>query len=190
MAGTVQIKGSFKKGAFFKAFTGGEMSESKYTGPGEVLLAPDVWGDVFPIRIDPSGPQWLLGRDAYLAATPGVQLGHKSQGFGQALFSGEGLFVHQVKPGSSGLLFVQSLGAIIERRLSSGEELIVDNGHLVAWTCQYKTEQVGAKGFLGKAHTGEGIVCRFTGPGTILIQTRNPEAIGQWIRAQMPAQAA
>lgn len=40
--------------------------------------------------------------------------------------------------------------------------------------------------FSGSA-TGEGLVCRFTGPGDIYIQTRNPEALGQWIAAQVPA---
>jgi uncharacterized protein (AIM24 family) len=45
MSGTVTIKGSFTKGAFFKAFTGGELSVSTYTGPGEVVLAPSVCGE-------------------------------------------------------------------------------------------------------------------------------------------------
>jgi uncharacterized protein (AIM24 family) len=190
MAGTVQVKGNFSKGAFFKAFTGGEMSVSTFTGPGEVVLAPEVWGDIFPLRIEPNDPQWTLGRDAYLASTPGVILASKTQGLGQSLFSGEGFIVRSVKPGSQGVLFVQSLGAVFERRLAAGEQLIVDNGHLVAWTCSYKTERIKASGFLGSMHTGEGAVCRFTGPGTILIQTRNPEALGQWIRAQLPQTAA
>jgi len=190
MAGTVQVKGNFSKGAFLKAFTGGEMSVSTFTGPGEVVLAPEVWGDIFPLRIEPNGQQWVLGKDAYLAATSGVVLASKAQGLGQSLFSGEGFIVRSVKPGSQGVLFVQSLGAVFERRLAAGEQLIVDNGHLVAWTCSYKAERIKASGFLGSMHTGEGAVCRFTGPGTILIQTRNPEALGQWIRAQLPQTTA
>ena len=37
----------------------------------------------------------------------------------------------------------------------------VDNGHLVAWTAQYKVERIGAGGFLSGAHTDEGLVCRY-----------------------------
>ena len=37
----------------------------------------------------------------------------------------------------------------------------VDNGHLVAWTAQYKVERINAGGFLSGAHTDEGLVCRY-----------------------------
>jgi uncharacterized protein (AIM24 family) len=40
------------------------------------------------------------------------------------------------------------------------------------------------EGFFSGMHTGEGLVCRFTGPGDIYIQTRNPEALSGWIVAQ------
>jgi len=40
--------------------------------------------------------------------------------------SGEGLFIGKVS--GQGILFVQSLGAIIKRTLAPGEQLIVDNG--------------------------------------------------------------
>jgi uncharacterized protein (AIM24 family) len=43
-------------------------------------------------------------------------------------------------------------------------------------------------GLFSGMHTGEGMVCRFTGPGTIYLQTRNPESLGQWINAQIPKQ--
>ena len=40
--------------------------------------------------------------------------------------SGEGFFIGKVS--GQGILFVQSLGAIIKRTLAAGEQLIVDNG--------------------------------------------------------------
>lgn len=40
--------------------------------------------------------------------------------------SGEGFFIGKVS--GQGILFVQSLGAIIRRSLAVGEQLIVDNG--------------------------------------------------------------
>lgn len=60
------------------------MSESTFTGPGEVLLAPETWGDIVPIRLD-GQTGWSVGKDAFLACTTGVVRSTKSQGFGKAL---------------------------------------------------------------------------------------------------------
>ena len=60
------------------------MTESIFTGPGEVLLAPETWGDIVPIRLD-GAQDWRVGRDAFLACTMGVARTTKSQGFGKAL---------------------------------------------------------------------------------------------------------
>ena len=60
------------------------MTESVFTGPGEVLLAPETWGDIVPIRLDGS-QEWRVGRDAFLACTMGVTRTTKSQGLGKAL---------------------------------------------------------------------------------------------------------
>lgn len=38
----VILKGKFKF-SFKKMLTGGEMSQAKYTGPGEILFAPPIW---------------------------------------------------------------------------------------------------------------------------------------------------
>lgn len=75
------------------------------------------------------------------------------------LVSGEGIFVHEVS--GQGIIFVQSMGAIVQRHLREGEQWIVDNGHLVAWSASYKVERIQAQGgFLSKMHTDEGLVCR------------------------------
>ena len=50
MQPTVQIRGNLKF-SFKKMVTGGEMAESWFTGPGEVVLAPEVWGDIVPVRV-------------------------------------------------------------------------------------------------------------------------------------------
>lgn len=60
------------------------MSESLFTGPGEVLLAPEIWGDIVPIQLD-GNTSWSFGKDAFLAATHEIKLTTKSQGFGKAL---------------------------------------------------------------------------------------------------------
>lgn len=54
-----------------------------------------------------------------------------------------------------------------------GERYIVDNGHLVAWNTKYVLERVASGGIVSGLASGEGLVCKFTGPGTIFLQTRN-----------------
>ena len=61
-----------------------KMSESMYTGPGEVLLAPEIWGDIVPILLD-GRTNWKMGREAFLACTMGVTRTIKGQGLGKAM---------------------------------------------------------------------------------------------------------
>ncbi|KAH0538946.1 hypothetical protein FGG08_004461 [Glutinoglossum americanum] len=177
MSPTVTLKGSVKF-SMKKLIAGGEMAHSTYTGPGELLLAPAALGDITQIRLD-GNHQWSVGKDAFLACTQGVVKEYKSQGFGKMMFSGEGLFVYKMT--GTGIVFVTSLGAIIRKELQSNEKYIVDNGHLVAWNCKYNLERIASGGIISGLASGEGLVCKFTGPGAIYLQTRNPQAFGAWI---------
>jgi hypothetical protein len=60
------------------------------------------------------------------------------------------------------------------KQLEEGERYIVDNGHLVAWNTKYILERVASGGIISGLSSGEGLVCKFTGPGTVFMQTRNP----------------
>ena len=53
------------------------------------------------------------------------------------------------------------------------EKYIVDNGHLVAWNTKYVLERVASGGIISGLASAEGLVCKFTGPGTVFLQTRN-----------------
>jgi len=180
---SVKIRGKVKF-SLKNLFTDTQMSQSVFTGPGEILLAPEIWGDIVPIQLN-GGETWSIGKHAFLAATAGVEFATKSQGLGRALFSGEGFFVREVT--GQGIIFVQSLGAVLKRTLQPGEEWVVDNGHLVAWSASYKIERIQAGGLISSANTDEGLVCRFVGPGSVYIQTRNAEALIDWIKEQLPS---
>jgi uncharacterized protein (AIM24 family) len=117
----------------------------------------------------------------------GVVKDYKAQGIGKAIFSGEGLFVYKVS--GVGILWISSLGAIIrkdvswyfllhtspmtnhlilqthEYQLQDGEKYIIDNGHLVAWNAKYVLERIASGGIISNFSAGEGLVCKFTGPG-------------------------
>jgi uncharacterized protein (AIM24 family) len=85
-------------------------------------------------------------------------------------------------------VFLNSYGAIHAINLNDREEVIIDNGHLVAWpdSMDYHMEKA-SNGWISSITSGEGLVCRFRGPGTILIQTRNPKGFGSWIKKFVPA---
>ncbi|PWY92774.1 DUF124-domain-containing protein [Aspergillus heteromorphus CBS 117.55] len=169
MSPSMSLRGSLSFG-WMKALAGGQIARSTYTGPGELLLAPSVLGDVTVLRLDGT-KEWLVGRDAFLTCTTGVQMQYKTQGLMKGVFSGEGFFIFKVE--GAGLLWMQSFGAIIKKDLAEDERYYVNNGHLVAWNCQYKIERVASGGIISNWSAGEGLACRFTGPGTVYMQTRN-----------------
>jgi len=196
------LRGTFHF-AFKKLLAGGEMTMSKYKGPGEILLAPSVLGDIIVLRVN-ANSEWKIGRDSFLASTDAVDHKYQAQSLSKGVFSGEGLFIYKIT--GDGLLWVQSFGAIIKKdvsfhfypavlavfaanfqsftksltktsiQLQDGEDYFIDNGHLVAWNCKYKIERVASGGIMSNFSAGEGLACRFTGPGTVYLQTRNVNA--------------
>ena len=183
MSPTVTLRGTVKV-TMKKLLVGGELSHSSFTGPGELLLAPQALGDISLLRLN-GKQEWNVGRDAFLACTSGVSKEYKSQSFSKAMFSGEGLFVYKIA--GQGILWISTFGAIIRKDLQEGEKYIIDNGHLVAWNAKYVLERVASGGIISGISSGEGLVCKFSGPGTVYMQTRNPAAFGQWASAQASA---
>ncbi|KAK3360257.1 tryptophan RNA-binding attenuator protein-like domain-containing protein [Lasiosphaeria hispida] len=183
MSPSIQLKGAYKF-SMKKLVAGGEMTQSTYTGPGELLLAPPMLGDITSLRLS-GKEQWSVSHDGYLASTQNVVKDYKRQGIGKAMFSGEGLWVYKIS--GIGLLWLTSFGAIIRKDLAEGEKYIVDNGHLVAWNTKYILERVTSGGLISGFASGEGLVCKFTGPGTVFIQTRNAKAFGGYMTGQQTA---
>ncbi|KAJ5520160.1 hypothetical protein N7463_000613 [Penicillium fimorum] len=169
--------------SFKKLVIGGSMAMSHYTGPGEVLLAPPMLGDIIAHEINPKD-KWYIGRDSFLAHTAGVHHEYKSQGLSKGFFSGEGFFVYEFS--GNGIVWIQSFGAIIKKDIPAGQAYFVDNGHLVAWNCEYDIERVASGGLLSSFSSGEGLACKFKGPGTVYLQTRNLSAFA----AQMKVSTA
>ena len=187
MSPTMTLRGTVKF-SVKKMIAGADLNTSSYIGPGELLLAPPMLGDITSIRLS-GNESWSVGHDAYLASTQGFIKDHKRQGLSKAMFSGEGLFVYKMS--GTGIMWLTSFGAIIRKDVSDahgaplarpqlirlqlvdGEKYIVDNGHLVAWNTKYVLERVASGGIISNFASGEGLVCKFTGPGSIFIQTRN-----------------
>lgn len=159
MSPTMTLKGAIKF-SMKKMLIGGEIAHSHYTGPGEILLAPHTLGDVTNLRL-PGNETWNVGRDAFMASTQGIVREYVRQSLSKALFSGEGLFVYKIS--GIGICWIMSMGAIIRKDLKDKELYVVDNGHLVAWNCNYVLERIASGGIISNMSAGEGLVCKFTG---------------------------
>ena len=190
MSANVELQSQMKGGLFgaIKRAAGGESAFiSTFTargGPGEVTLAPGAPGDVAAIEL--SGQPFFVQSSSYLAGDASLSVDTKWGG-AKSFFSGEGLFVLLVQ--GQGLLLVSSFGAIHRKQLQAGERYVVDTGHLVAWegSLQY-TLRKAASGFFRSMMSGEGIVAEFSGPGELLIQTRNLAALAGLLKPFFPTQ--
>ncbi len=154
-----------------KAAVGGEgLFVTLYTaetGDGELVLAPSVLGDI--LKMELTGNTIYAEGGAYLAGSPGLELSTK--GSFKAMILGEGLFLQRIS--GKGIVFLNSFGAVFEKTLAPGEVYIVDTNHIVDFeeTVQYKIKKA-AKGIFSTLASGEGLVCEYTGPGKMWVQTR------------------
>lgn len=153
-------------------------------GAGNVCLAPTAVGGIVPIELN-GAEKYLVQKDGFLAGTESIEVNTKMQNLSKGLLSGEGFFIVEIS--GKGTVFVNSLGAIHPIDVKAGETVIIDNHHLVAWpaTMQYSIEKA-SKGIFSSITSGEGLVCRFTGPGTVYTQTRNPNDFGSWVQRFLP----
>lgn len=141
-------------------------------GAGKVLFGHAQTGGIMDVELDGSYGL-MIQKNGFLASTQGISVDTEMQNLTRGLFSGEGFFV--LKATGNGTVFVSSYGVIHPINLDNGEEVLIDNGHLVAWPdyMNYKIERA-SNGWISSLTSGEGLVCRFKGPGVVLIQTRNP----------------
>jgi len=146
-------------------------------GQGQIGLVAAPLGDIQTLKVSP-GQGYIVQKASYLASTENVDLDVKWEGFTKGLF-GQGLFMIRVS--GTGDLFINTFGAIDIHQLDAGEELIVDNFHLVAFSdrCDYEVRRFG--GWKETILSGEGFVTRIRGPGTVYIQTKNLREFVDWL---------
>ena len=101
----------------------------------------------------------------------------KRMGIVKRLLSNLPLFYMIVK--GDGIVALNSAGQLMRREVTKDRPLVVDNENVVAWTAGLTpTPKLATRkgGKLRRAATsfitGEGIVMKFTGNGTVYLQTR------------------
>ena len=193
MSANIDLQSEMKGGVFgaLKRAVGGESAfVSTFTaksGAGEVTLAPGAPGDVAGIEMN--NQTFMVQSSSYLAGDTSLQVDTRFGG-AKSWLGGEGLFLLEVS--GSGLLLVSSFGAIHRKTLRAGEQYVVDTGHLVAWEgqMQYNLRKAAKSGFFRSFLSGEGMVAEFSGPGEILIQTRNLRAFAGLLKPFFPSQSS
>lgn len=151
---------------------------------GEITLAPTLSGDMLTLKV--SGNEFLLRSGAYVASEMTVAM-DASWGGSKGFFGSGGLVL--LKISGSGQVIVCCYGALEERTLSAGQNYTVDTGHIVGFdsTVQFAVQKSGTwkSTILG----GEGLVCRLTGPGRVLMQSRSEEAFLSWLLPKIPTKS-
>jgi len=155
-------------------------------GPGKVALVAAPIGDIIKLDVTPQRG-YIIQKSAYLASTMNIDLDVRWEGFSRGLF-GQGLFM--IKTTGQGDLFINSFGAIDKHVLEEGEQLVVDNFHLVAFpdTCEYEVRKFGT--WKDTLFSGEGFVTYIEGPGDVYLQTKNLREFVDWIWTLMGSRVA
>jgi uncharacterized protein (TIGR00266 family) len=144
---------------------------------GKVALVAAPIGDIIKLDITPD-QGYIIQKSAYLASTQNIDLDVRWEGFTRGLF-GQGLFM--IKTTGMGDLFINSFGALDKHTLAPGEQLVVDNYHLAAFsdTCEYEVRKFGT--WKDTLFSGEGLVTYIEGPGDVYVQTKNLREFVDWI---------
>ncbi len=140
---------------------------------GEVWLGANLPGDMMEYQLDKEN--LIVQGGSFVAAEHSVDIDLGWQGF-KSFFSGEGIFWLNLK--GEGKVVLNAFGAIYPVEVDG--EYIVDSGHIVAFneTLDFSITKVG-KSWLNSFLSGEGMVCKFKGRGTVWCQSHNASSFGR-----------
>ncbi|MCX7653453.1 MAG: TIGR00266 family protein [Fervidobacterium sp.] len=169
--------------ALKRAILGGEsffMNTYTSHGNGEIGIAPELPGD---IEVIPVNSTLYVQSTSFLASDSSIDIDVSFGGF-KSFFTGEGIFLLKLQ--GVGDAAISCFGGIKLIELQMGEEITIDTGHVVAFDGSVKWSVKTFGGFKSTIFGGEGLVCAFTGPGRVYIQTRNYPAFVAWIKSLVP----
>jgi len=172
-------------GGLGRMLSGEGLFINEFTAPeadAEIGIAPPIPGDVDHMYLENDG--MFLQSAAFVASAPEISVDARFEGF-RGFFSGEGLFL--MKCEGTGDLWFNTFGGIIE--IDVTDTYVVDTGHVVAFsdTLSYEVQPVG--GLKSLFLSGEGLVSRFSGSGTIWIQTKKSPAFVRWANSYRRVQS-
>lgn len=175
---SASVQGGVVRAALRKTFAQESFFQSRYTAVSHgawVALAPRFPGDIYvtdvvsPLVVQ-SGS--VLGYAASLQVSAAA-------GSLSTLLLREGVATASVT--GTGTLLLASYGGIDSFELAAGEEMIVDTGHLVAWSQSCDLAVGPLAGPTATAISGEWLVGKVTGPGLVVVQTRSEQQFRSWL---------
>ena len=174
MRGALEVGASLGGGgalkAMFRKYADQTSLMAKYTAKGEALLGltPDDPGDIAVLDLSRTGPL-RIEAGALLAYESTVQIDTRMTNVRKMLMSNSAI---GIRASGTGYVLVSTFGAMQTTALEPGETMIVDNGHMVAWSDKMPMKFRPLGGLAKSNLVGEGFVGQFEGPGTVLVQTR------------------
>lgn len=181
-----KIEGGIMKG-LKRSVLGGESlfitTATAGANGGWIDLAPSLPGDIAVVTITPDKPL-LIQKGSFLCAEQGVEIDTKFGGM-KSIFGGEGAFL--LRASGQGEVVLSTYGALDRLTLEPNQQIIVDTNHMVAFAETVTMElRKSAASSMTSMKSGEGLVFVFTGPGELMMQSRNPDDIIRYIAANMP----
>lgn len=185
MGGDVTLDSSMEGGLWgaVKRTAGGRSGfVSRFSGPGDLVLAPPGPGDIVPVEL--TGRPYAIAAHGYLASSDGIDI-ETGWGGAKSLFASNSTFV--LRASGTGVVLLSAFGALAHRTLAPGERHLVDTGHLVAWPADsHYAMRKATRSLFRSLTSGEGLVAEFTGPADLLLQTRDLRALANALTPYLP----
>ena len=178
MDSTLKMKTKMK-GGLKRALTREKLFINEFTadaGDADIGIAPGCPGDIGHLYLE--NETVFLQSSSYLASSPDLETGIDFQGF-RGFFSGEKIFM--IRCSGTGDLWFNTFGGLIP--IDVRDNYVVDTGYIVGFTEGLSYDVRPVAGMKSLFFSGEGLVCRFSGEGTVWIQTRQSPAFVSWADA-------
>lgn len=174
--------------AFGRMFAGENMFQNIYTaqgGNGMIAFASSFPGSIRAFEIGP-GKEMIFQKSAFLAGEGTIQLSvHFNKKFSAGLFGGEGFVLQKVS--GHGIVFAEFDGHVVEYELASGQQIVIDSGHLAAMTPSCSMEIKTVPGVKNALFGGEGFFNTVvSGPGRVWVQTMPISRVAGALRPYIP----
>ncbi|MEB3861581.1 MAG: TIGR00266 family protein [Desulfurococcales archaeon] len=185
--GEVEVKtrsGGILRG-LARALAGGEsffLNTIVARSNAEVWIAPSVAGDIAAVELD--NGSIVIQDGSYLAHVGDIEVSTAWRGLRGLLAEGELVWT---RAQGSGVVFINSYGAMEEISLGPRERITIDNMHFVALDESVRWSVRKWGGLKTLVFGGEGLVLEAEGPGRVWVQTRNLPFFAKVIRRFLPS---
>jgi uncharacterized protein (TIGR00266 family) len=165
--------------ALLRMIGGESMFVNHFSGPGTVSLAPTFPGQIKHRKM--RNDSFMMQAGAYLASSPSVEVKTRWGGL-RTLFGGEGAMLLEAR--GTGDLFYNAFGEIYEVRVQGG--YTCDTSHMVAFDPALDYSLASSGGLFSTLFSGEGLVFKFQGNGSLFMQTRSLSGLVDQVTPFLP----